>query len=60
MNVNCTKCRAEIDELAVFPGGICLACHDTKTRHLTPEQLLAQVVDGFTTKAINTKKGRHQ
>jgi hypothetical protein len=54
----CTKCHVEIDELAVFPGGICLTCHDAKTRHLTPEQLLAQVIDGFTIKT--TKKGNKQ
>jgi DNA-directed RNA polymerase subunit RPC12/RpoP len=22
----CTKCQAEVDDLAVFPGGLCLTC----------------------------------
>ena len=26
----CKTCRAEIDVLAVFPGGICLRCHEIK------------------------------
>jgi hypothetical protein len=28
--VNCKKCRAEINWLAVFPGGICVSCHAAK------------------------------
>jgi len=26
----CKSCRAEIDVLAVFPGGVCLRCHEIK------------------------------
>ena len=26
----CKTCRAEIDVLAVFPGGVCLRCHEIK------------------------------
>ena len=28
--VKCKKCGSEIDPLAVFPGGICLGCHEKK------------------------------
>lgn len=28
--VICKTCGATIDPLAVFPGGICLACHEKK------------------------------
>jgi len=28
--VNCKKCGGEVSELAVFPGGICLSCHEKK------------------------------
>lgn len=27
MSANCKSCGAEIGELEVFPGGICLKCH---------------------------------
>lgn len=30
MKTTCKKCNAKIDPLAVFPGGICLACHEKK------------------------------
>lgn len=56
--VTCAKCAADIHWLEVFPGGICLACHDQKTKHLTPDELLDQIMSGFTVKAINTKKGK--
>jgi hypothetical protein len=26
----CKQCGAVVDALAVFPGGICLACHERK------------------------------
>lgn len=26
----CTSCQAQIDALAVFPGGICVQCHEKK------------------------------
>ena len=26
----CRRCQSPIDELSVFPGGICLACHEKK------------------------------
>jgi hypothetical protein len=26
----CKACKALVDELAIFPGGICLACHEKK------------------------------
>ncbi len=28
--VTCKKCGEETDELAVFPGGICLSCYEKK------------------------------
>ena len=28
--VKCKKCGTEVDELAVFPGGICVCCHEKK------------------------------
>ena len=28
--MKCKACGSEIDELAVFPGGICLACHEKR------------------------------
>jgi hypothetical protein len=28
--VSCKKCNAQISWLAVFPGGICLCCHEKK------------------------------
>ena len=36
-NVICKRCKRETDELAVFPGGICLACYE-KAYDATPEQ----------------------
>jgi hypothetical protein len=30
MTCKCKRCGAEIDELAVFPGGICVDCHAKK------------------------------
>jgi len=57
--VTCAICAIEIHWLEVFPGDICLECHDKKTAHLTPQQLLDQVISGFTINAINThKKGK--
>lgn len=50
--ITCTTCAAEIHWLDVFPGNICLGCHDKKTAHLTPQQLLDQVISGFTINAI--------
>lgn len=35
--LTCRKCGAEIDPLAVFPGGICLKCHAEKVDKLPPE-----------------------
>lgn len=39
----CTKCHAETDELAVFPGGLCLECWrpigDAEARTMTAEKL---------------------
>jgi len=26
--VTCNKCKTEIDELAVFPGKICVSCYE--------------------------------
>lgn len=26
----CKACKSNIDELAVFPGGICLHCHEKR------------------------------
>ena len=26
--IKCKRCGVEVDELAVFPGGICLACYE--------------------------------
>lgn len=54
--ITCAKCAADVHWLEVFPGGICLACHAHKTEHLTPQELLDQIMTGF--KAINTKKGK--
>ena len=54
--ITCATCATEVHWLAVFPGGICLECHDKKTAHLTPQQLLDQVVSGFTVNAINQPK----
>ncbi len=28
--ITCKACKAEMDELAAFPGTICLACHEKK------------------------------
>ena len=28
--VNCEQCNTAIDELAVFPGGICVKCHEQR------------------------------
>jgi len=30
MGMKCKACSSEIDELAVFPGGICVACHEKR------------------------------
>lgn len=54
--VTCATCATEIHWLDVFPGNICLECHAKKTAHLTPQQLLDQVISGFTINAI--KKGK--
>jgi len=29
-NVACKKCGTKVSELAVFPGRLCLACHEVK------------------------------
>lgn len=50
--IECRKCSAEIDPLAVFPGRICLACHAKKVEHLSPEDLLNQIVGGFGSEAV--------
>ena len=26
MTIKCATCRADVDDLAVFPGGLCLEC----------------------------------
>ena len=28
--LRCKSCGAPVDELATFPGGICLGCHEVK------------------------------
>lgn len=50
--VECRKCSSEIDALAVFPGGICLACHAKKVEHLSPQDLLNQIIGGFGSEAV--------
>lgn len=45
-NVICKKCKKETDELAVFPGGICLACYE-KAYDATPEQERETIVNAF-------------
>lgn len=35
--MTCKKCGAPVDELAVFPGGICLKCHAEKVDKLPLE-----------------------
>lgn len=42
--VKCNSCGAETDELAVFPGGVCLACWrqtDEGQRMPTADELVA-------------------
>ena len=37
MTLKCRKCGVEMDELEVFPGGICLTCHAEKVDKLPLE-----------------------
>ena len=30
MKIKCKSCGAKIDQLAVFPGGICINCHEKR------------------------------
>lgn len=56
--VICTKCRATIDALAVFPGGICLACHEVKFNAEVARRGGVLPRPDFT-KVLNTRKPRH-
>lgn len=41
---NCNKCKVETSKLALFPGGICLACYEQTPdarREITAEELVA-------------------
>lgn len=42
---NCKQCKAEIDELAVFPGGICVECYAVSPAGRAP--LTAEGVAGM-------------
>ena len=43
VTVKCKACGADVDELAVFPGGICLSCYSQTPEAnapLTGEQVI--------------------
>jgi hypothetical protein len=46
-NVICTSCKSEIHWLDVFPNEICLNCHERKHFNDSPEQLMADIFNGF-------------
>jgi hypothetical protein len=42
--IKCNKCGEQTDKLALFPGGICLACYEQTAearRQITAEELVA-------------------
>lgn len=52
--LNCKSCAVEVDELAVFPGGICVDCY-AKTPEANAPLTGAQVVSMF---AGSVRRGR--
>jgi hypothetical protein len=43
----CSRCEAPTDSLALFPGGICLACYEQDHQDDSPEELLRAITEGF-------------
>jgi hypothetical protein len=46
-DVPCASCGAPVHWLAIFPGGICLACHARAVEGESPEETRRKIVDGF-------------
>lgn len=44
--VACKRCGKAIDELAVFPGGICVECH-AKAFDASPQQMERTIMEVF-------------
>lgn len=45
--IECAGCGQEVHPLDEFPGRLCLGCYERKTEGKTPQELFAEVMEGF-------------
>lgn len=57
-NEACATCKAPIDYLTTFPGGICVNCHAKKVDGQDATQMYNDIMGGFSSKVVRVQNLR--